>query len=72
MRVFKEITGVSPLEYRNKIRIDHAKELLEDDSIPVGEVGALVGYASASYFCDAFKKRTGYSPIQYRQMIKNR
>ena len=70
LRVFKEITGVSPLEYRNKIRIDHAKELLEDDSIPVGEVGALVGYASASYFCDAFKKRTGYSPIQYRQLIK--
>lgn len=70
LRVFKEITGISPLEYRNKIRIDHAKELLEDDSIPVGEVGSLVGYASASYFCDAFKKRTGYSPIQYRQFIK--
>jgi len=72
LRVFKEIAGVSPLEYRNKIRIDHAKELLEDDSIPIGEVGALVGYSSASYFCDAFKKRTGYSPIQYRQMKKNR
>ena len=71
LRIFKDTVGSSPVEYRNKIRIEHAKDLLEDESIPVGEVGSRVGYASAPYFCDAFKKKTGFSPAQYRKMIKN-
>lgn len=66
LRLFKEVTGVSPIEYRNKLRLEHAKALLEDESIPVSEVGARVGYASSSYFCDAFKKKVGVSPRQYR------
>jgi len=71
MRIFKKITGVSPVEYKNKIRIEHAKDLLEDLSVPICEVGARVGYASPSYFCDAFKKKTGCSPRKYREMLNN-
>ena len=67
LRVFKEITGSSPIEYRNEIRINHAKEFLEDNEYSINEIGRMVGYASDSYFCDAFKKKTGYSPIQYRR-----
>ena len=67
LRVFKDITGTSPLEYRNKIRLDHAKELLEDTNIPVNEIGRSVGYSSGAYFCDAFKAKNGISPSQYRK-----
>ena len=67
LRIFKEITGCTPLEYRNRIRIAHAKEFLEDGDIPVGEVATRVGFSSAAYFCDAFKKREGISPLAYRQ-----
>ena len=70
LRVFKEIVGVSPIEYRNNIRLEHAKELLEDISLPIGEIGAMVGYSSASYFCDAFRKNLGVSPKQYRENLK--
>lgn len=70
LRVFKEIVGVSPIEYRNNIRLEHAKELLEDISLPIGEIGAMVGYSSASYFCDAFRKSVGVSPKQYRENLK--
>lgn len=66
LRLFKELTGVSPIEYRNKLRLEHAKALLEDESIPISEIGARVGYTSSSYFCDAFKKKVGVSPRQYR------
>ena len=69
LRVFKEITGKSPLEYRGDIRIEHAKELLEDLSLSVGEVGTQVGFNSQSYFCDAFKKKLGISPAQYRKNL---
>ncbi len=66
LRLFKELTGVSPIEYRNKLRLEHAKALLEDESIPVSEIGTRVGYSSPTYFCDTFKKKTGMSPRQYR------
>ena len=70
LRVFKEITGCSPVEYKNKIRMEHAKELLEDTNTPVGEIGLQVGFSSATYFCDAFKKKYGISPSQYRKEKK--
>ena len=71
LRIFKEIVGASPLEYRARIRIEHAKELLEDINLPIGEVSVQVGYSSAAYFCDAFKKKTGLSPSEYRKTLQN-
>lgn len=69
IRVFKDITGVSPIEYRNTIRIDHIKEQLEDTNIPISEIAENAGFTSSSYFCDTFKKRLGVSPSQYRKEL---
>lgn len=65
-RVFRHITGAPPLEYRNRIRIEHAKELLENSYLSVCEIGEALGYASPEYFSYAFKKATGKSPMKYR------
>ena len=70
LRIFQEITGTSPIEYRIKIRMEHAKELLLDTSLPINEIGLKVGYNSSSYFCDAFKKEVGISPIKYRSKYR--
>lgn len=70
LRVFKRITGLSPIEYRSRIRLEHAKELLEDATVPIGEIGLSLGYVSPSYFCDAFKKKTGISPQKYRDSLR--
>ena len=67
IRVFKDITGASPLEYRNTIRIEHVKEQLIDTNMSISEIAERSGYASASYFCDVFKKRMGVSPSDYRK-----
>ncbi|MBE6561849.1 MAG: helix-turn-helix transcriptional regulator [Ruminococcaceae bacterium] len=68
LRTFKNITGCSPVEYRNAIRLEHAKEMLEDGNLSVGEIGEKLGFSSASYFCDAFKRKTGLSPVRYREL----
>lgn len=68
LRVFKNITGTSPVEYRNKLRIEHAKELLCDTTLSVNEISEKTGFSSAAYFCDAFKKKTGMSPARYRKI----
>lgn len=69
-RVFKEVTGTSPIEYRNRIRIEHAKELLQNGYLSVTEIGESLGYTSPSYFSDAFKKQLGISPVEYRKFNK--
>lgn len=70
LRVFFQITGATPIEYRNNIRLEHAAELLLGDSRSVEEIGTLLGFSSASYFSSAFKKKYGLSPKQYSQKYK--
>ena len=69
LRVFEQVTGSTPIEYQNRIRIERAKLLLEESNTPISEIAARLGYTSPAYFSDAFKKKTGLSPSQYRRRI---
>ncbi|MFC5703936.1 helix-turn-helix domain-containing protein [Cohnella faecalis] len=64
-RKFKELTGQSPSEKLESVRIGKAKEhlLRLDCSIP--EVAQKVGYRDESYFRNKFKASTGYSPTMF-------
>lgn len=66
-RLFKQETGFSPVEYKNRLRIRKAKELLLDDECGVSEIADLLGFENACYFSRIFKKYTGLSPLQYRK-----
>ncbi|MBR7133825.1 MAG: helix-turn-helix transcriptional regulator [Clostridia bacterium] len=70
LRVFKETVGSTPLEYRNRIRLEHAAELLQEEKSSVEEVASMLGYSSASYFSSVFKAKFGLSPKQYQQKYK--
>lgn len=54
-------------EYLNKIRVEKAAELLQDDSSSISEISGMVGYSDHSYFTKVFKKLTGLSPSHYRK-----
>ncbi len=66
-RLFKQVAGVSFVEYLTRVRMEHAKELLRGDYIKMNEVARLVGYDDVQYFSKAFKKYEGMSPSGFRK-----
>ena len=65
-RLFKEYTGISPIQYIISCRLDAAKQLLATTDTPVNSIAAAVGYKSDTQFQAAFKKAFGVTPRQYR------
>jgi len=66
-RRFKQATGDSPLAYLQKLRIQKAKELLEQTRESVDEITRRGGYEDGSAFCRLFKRHTSLSPREYRE-----
>jgi len=66
-RLFKENTGMRPVEYILKKRISAARSYLENTDIPINDIAALTGFHNTSYFYRNFKKFTGMSPLLCRQ-----
>ena len=67
IRVFKNVTGMTPIEYKNAIRIGMAKNLLENKDMSISDIGAACGFASTTYFSHRFKTTVGISPLAYRR-----
>ena len=63
---FKKTFGVNYVEYVNKVRLSHARELLKDTNLTIAEIGEKIGYLNASTFTTTFKKYLGVSPSVYR------
>ncbi len=65
--LFKNEIGVSPQRYLNNVRLEKARELLENGLLSVKEIAAEVGFPNVSCFCRSFKLRYGTTPREYRQ-----
>ncbi|NBC67815.1 helix-turn-helix domain-containing protein [Paenibacillus sacheonensis] len=71
-KMFKQVTGVSPMQFLLKVRMDRAKELLNEQShLSIDQVASSVGYPDALYFSKQFRKTFGYSPSEYRAQARN-
>ncbi len=68
-RRFIDLAGMAPLAYLQALRIERAKELLEDSHADFETITAQVGYEDASSFRRLFKRATGLSPAQYRKQF---
>lgn len=69
--LFKKETGLTPVEYKNHIRIRHAINLLYTDS-SIEEITTRIGFNSTVYFRKVFYKSTGYTPLEYKKNILKR
>lgn len=67
-RLFKSVTQKNIYEYILDCRMRHAIEALLKTNDRIQEIGAGVGYESAQSFTRAFRKYTGKTPTEYREM----
>ena len=70
-RYFKEHFHITLSQYITYLRLEHAKQLLQDTDIPVTEVALQSGYQNVSYFIRSFKKAYAVSPLKYRKSDGN-
>ncbi len=68
-RKFKQEFDETITDYLAKIRIDQAKDLLENPHLKIYDISYLVGYQNEKYFSKVFKKITGQSPNEYRTLV---
>ena len=66
-RYFKEHFHITLSQYITHLRLEHAKQLLQDTDTPVTEIAMQSGYQNVSYFIRSFKKTYGVSPLKYRK-----
>lgn len=66
-RVFRQVTGSSPVDYINSVRLQHAADLLRKTELPIAEVADESGIGEANYLSRLFKKHFALTPSEYRK-----
>ena len=65
--LIKKNSGMTYSAYLIQLRINKAKQLLENTDLPVEEIAWLVGYHNKGFFYKNFVQNTGITPKQYRK-----
>jgi two-component system response regulator YesN len=65
-RLFKKEMGLTFIEHVTQMKMERAKEMLEQTPQTVGMICEQLGYDNQSYFIKTFKAHTGVTPIEYR------
>ena len=69
--IVKAAMGEAPSHYLIRVRMEHAKKLLEqNEDYAVAEIAERVGYEDAYHFSKLFKKAYGISPMKYRNSVR--
>ena len=66
-RAFRDETGISPMNYLMKKRIEKACALLQNNEIKVSAISLQSGFSSPQRFNVAFRKQMGMTPMEYRK-----
>ncbi|MEU3841193.1 GlxA family transcriptional regulator [Streptomyces sp. NPDC028635] len=69
-RAFQAETGTTPGRYVDRVRLEHARRLLEDTADGVEEVARASGYGTPEAMRRAFVKALGASPAEYRRRFR--
>ena len=65
--LFKDITGMTPTNYLNRLRVIRSLEYLEREDLSIAEAAGRVGIYDSNYYSRLFKKTMGYSPRYFKK-----
>lgn len=68
-KIFKKATGLTFIEYRNRLRIESAKRLLGNPNLNVSEIAYSVGFQSLTQFNRLFRRVVGRAPTDFRSNL---
>ena len=71
-KMFGKTMEMNITEYITLLRINGAKEMIEDFSFSITEIAFNMGFSSSQYFSKVFKKSTGMTPMEYRNVSLNK
>lgn len=69
IRFFKKHMGSSPINYINRMKMEKAKNLLTAKEMNVTEIAYATGFNDVYHFSKAFKRYTGFSPTEFRNLF---
>lgn len=67
-KLFSEVEGITIEQYLIQQKIEKVKELLLYDEIPLSQIAFDLGYSSTAHLSAQFKKNTGLTPTQFKQI----
>lgn len=68
IKYFKKITGETPFQYMQEIRVKHALQLLSEPRYNITEIAEKTGFCNVNYFDRVFRAHFGCTPTSYRQI----
>ena len=71
IKKFKQVSGTTPAKFLTSVRLEMAKRLLRDTSLPIGTVMVKAGFYDSAHFAKLFKRSLGYSPRRFRELYRN-
>lgn len=66
IRLFKEVTGETPIEYIMNLRIEAGIKLLSSTDLSIADIADQTGFGSATYMTRVFKQKLNTTPGKYR------
>jgi YesN/AraC family two-component response regulator len=64
---FRQETGLTPITYLNRYRVNQARQLLTETNRSVTDIALEVGFSNSGYFSRVFRREIGISPDAYRR-----
>src|SRR5665213_2788002 len=69
-RRFQKATGVGLERYLQNLRLEEARQLLKTGNLSVAQIAKICGFKPGSHFARFFRKKTGFSPQQFRKTTR--
>ncbi len=68
-QLFKRHTGLSPVAYAMRVRLQRAQQLLRQTDKPITRLAQELGFSSSQYFATAFSRQYGMTPTECRRGV---